>query len=112
MILSIDGLSVNSLKFLTTISHDIMYRTGQYIKEARAEDYEKSMDEINYVYRKGGFRIVEIHCDNEFHKAMDRFAAKQDPPMLNPDICRGPSNITSPPGGLHYTENTLLNIHN
>ena len=29
---SIDGLDVNSLKFLTTISHDLYYRTGQYLK--------------------------------------------------------------------------------
>lgn len=31
--LSMDGLSVNSLKFLTTISHDIMYRIAQYACE-------------------------------------------------------------------------------
>ena len=37
------------------------------------------MKEIYYVYRKGGFVIVEIHCDNECQKAMDEFAAKQDP---------------------------------
>ena len=48
--LSIDGLSVNGLKFLTTISHDIMYRTTQYIQEARAEDYEKYMNEIYHIY--------------------------------------------------------------
>ena len=51
--LSIDGLSVNALKFLTTISHEIAYRTGQYIKDARAEDYEKCMDEVYNVYRRG-----------------------------------------------------------
>ena len=79
VILSIDGLSVNGLKFLTTISHEIGYRTAQYISEARAEDYKKCMDEVYNVYKRGGFIIVEIHCDNEFHKAMDKFAAKQDP---------------------------------
>ena len=81
VILSIDGLSVNSLKLLTMISHYIMYQTGQYIKEARAEDYEKCMGKIYYVYRKSGFIITEIHYKNEFHKSMDGFAAKQDPPI-------------------------------
>ena len=30
------------------------------------------------VYRKAGLIIIEIHCDNEFHKAMDNFTAAQD----------------------------------
>ena len=47
--LSIDGMTVNSLKFLTTISHEIGYRTCQYLAEARAENYEKFLNEINYV---------------------------------------------------------------
>ena len=81
VILSIDGLAVNTLKFLTTITHEILYRTGQYIKNARAENYETCMDQIYYIYKRGGFTIVEIHCDNEFRKAMDKFAAKQNPPI-------------------------------
>ena len=51
--LSIDGMTVNTLKFLTTIAHDIMYRTCQYLTNTRAEDYEKLLNEIYYVYRKG-----------------------------------------------------------
>lgn len=46
VILSIDGLNVNSLKFLTSILHDIIYRTGQYIAEANAEDYVECMSEV------------------------------------------------------------------
>ena len=81
IVLSIDGLTVNSLKFLTTISHDVFYRTGQYLGNATADNYEDCMKEIYTVYKQGGFTITEIHCDNEFHKAMDSFAAKQDPPI-------------------------------
>ena len=81
IILSIDGLNVNTLKFMTSISHDIYYRTGQYLINATAKEYEKLMDELYYVYRKSGFSIIEIHCDNEFHKALDSFAAKQTPPI-------------------------------
>ena len=81
IILSIDGLNVNTLKFMTSISHDIYYRTGQYLINATAKEYEKLMDELYYVYRKSGFTIIEIHCDNEFHKALNSFAAKQTPPI-------------------------------
>ena len=77
--LSMDGLTVNSLKFLTTISHDLYYRTGQYVAEAKAANFEECLTQIYRVYRKAGLIIIEIHCDNEFHKAMDNFAAAQDP---------------------------------
>ena len=30
--LSLDGMTINSLNFLTTISHDLMYRTAQYVQ--------------------------------------------------------------------------------
>ena len=70
---------MNSLKFPTSIFHEITYRTGQYIAEARSENCEKCMNEVYYVYKKAGFIIVEINCDNEFHKAMDDFTAKQTP---------------------------------
>ena len=79
VILSLDGMTINMLKFLTTIAHEIMYKTCQYLIKARAEDYEKLLNEIYYVYRKGGFVIEEIHCDNEFHKSMDKFAMSKSP---------------------------------
>ena len=79
--LSIDGLNVNTLKFLTSISHDVYYRAGQYLIDATAKEYEKLMYELYYLYRKSGFTIVEIHCDNEFRKALDTFCAKQTPPI-------------------------------
>ena len=50
------------------------------------------MDEIYYVYQKGGFIIVEIHCDNEFHKAMDRFAAKQHP-LIKINYLQAPEHV-------------------
>ena len=39
------------------------------------------MKEVYNVYKQGGFTIIEILCDNEFHKTMDSFATKQDPPI-------------------------------
>ena len=63
--LSIDGLNVNLLDFLTTISHNIYYRTAQYVQQRTAPVYEKCMEEVDAVYVNGGFQIKEIHCDNE-----------------------------------------------
>ena len=77
--LSIDGLKVNSLDFLTTISHDIFYRTAQYVQQRTASIYEKCMGEVDAVYVNGGFQINEIHCDNEFHASMDAYAVKHSP---------------------------------
>ena len=37
------------------------------------------MNKIYYLYRKGGFTIIEFHCDNELHTVLDRFAAKRTP---------------------------------
>ena len=31
------------------------------------------------VYKKGGFKITNIHCDNEFREVIDPFPEKQDP---------------------------------
>ena len=74
--LSIDGLSVNGLKFLTTISHDIQYRTAQYVIESKSGTFETLMKEVYNTYKQAGFVVVEIHCDNEFRKSMDNFATK------------------------------------
>ena len=81
VIISIDGITVNVLEFLSIISHEIVYRTTQYITKSKAVVFEKYLDELNGVYRIGGFNIVEIHCNNEFHKVMDNFVTKNNPPI-------------------------------
>jgi hypothetical protein len=78
---SMDGMTVNSVKFLTSISHDLYYRTAQYVKDPVASVYKVCMKELVTIYKKGGFNISDIHCDNEFHKAMDPFSASQTPPI-------------------------------
>ena len=50
IVLSIDVLSVNSLKFLTTVSHNVFHRTGHYISDAYAQNYEYCMQEVYNVY--------------------------------------------------------------
>jgi hypothetical protein len=47
VILSMDGMTVNSfLKFFTTISHEIFYRTAQYVSSAVASVYDQRLDEL------------------------------------------------------------------
>jgi hypothetical protein len=69
--LSMNGLTVNSLKFLSTISHDLYYRTAQYAAKPVASVYKECMDELLALYKRGGFTISSIHCVNEFRKVMD-----------------------------------------
>ena len=64
---------------MTTISHEIYYRTGQYLMSTKVKNFIKCMNEIYYTYQKGWFTVKEIHCDNEFHKAMDVFVVSITP---------------------------------
>jgi hypothetical protein len=79
--LSVDGINVNGLQFFTTIAHDIYYRTAQYVKSTHYEQFREFMDEIIAMYRKGGFVVTKINCDNEFHKAFDGYAEAKTPPI-------------------------------
>jgi hypothetical protein len=79
--LSIDGMTVNGLKFLTTISHEIFYQTSQYVPHAVADVYTENMEEIYNLYKRSGFTMTNVHCDNEFHASMDPYAASKNPPI-------------------------------
>ena len=72
------GLVVNSLKCLPTISHDLYYRAGQHITEAKAINYEEHLSQIYTMHKQAGLIIVDIHCDNKFYKVIDNFAAAQE----------------------------------
>jgi hypothetical protein len=80
---SMDGMTVNSMKFLTAISHDLYYRTAQYVTNPVASVYKVCMDELMTVYKAGRFKTTDIHCDNEFRKAMDPFSAGTPPIKMN-----------------------------
>ncbi len=64
LIVSMDGLTINSLKFLSTISHELYYRTAQYVSQPVASVYEVCMDELFGVYTRGGFNITVITSTN------------------------------------------------
>ena len=81
VIISIDSMTVNSLKFLTTISHELFYQTAQYVPTNVVSEYERCMNKLMAVYKKGQFDITEVHCNNKFHKLMDTYSARQAPPI-------------------------------
>jgi hypothetical protein len=79
--LAIDGITINSLKFLSTISRNIYYRTVHYMSTTEAKNYQTNIMDVCGVYRRGGFQVTDILCDNEFHAALDPIAASQNFPI-------------------------------
>ena len=73
-----DLLTVNSLKFLSTVSHDIYNCTAQMSANQLLQSI-KFLDEVFGIYKHGGFELTEVHCDNKFHKVMDNYSIKQYP---------------------------------
>ena len=90
--LFMDGIYVNSMPFLTTISKLLMYRTAQHSKTVLMEDILRTLDNVLRLYNSKGFRIKKIWCDNQF-KPM--FATCQD----NMDL-----EIDHPPAKDHVPE--------
>jgi Reverse transcriptase (RNA-dependent DNA polymerase) len=70
--LCMDGIKINGVPFLTTISRNIMYRTAEWVPNQTPEAYRSVLDNIFQTYNKAGFRIAIIHCDNEFRPLMSQ----------------------------------------
>ena len=70
---SMDELTVNSLNFLSTISHELYYRTAEYVTKPVAFVYKGCIEKLLAVHKKGGLNITTTRCDNEFCKVMDPF---------------------------------------
>ena len=71
VILCIDGMNVNGLTFLTTISRNLYYRTAQFIPHSTVDNYKTALTSVIQCYNRGGFRIARIHADNEFHPLLE-----------------------------------------
>ena len=63
--LCIDGMWVNGLQFLTTVSNNIKYRTATYLPNKKMETYKLQLKDIAKLHNKGGFVISNIKADNE-----------------------------------------------
>jgi hypothetical protein len=70
--LCMDGMKINGLPFLTTVSRNIMYRTAEWLPNRSAEAYRSALDNVFRVYNIASFRITSIHCDNEFQPLMSK----------------------------------------
>eukprot|EP00978_Attheya_sp_CCMP212_P034752 scaffold147344_cov30-Attheya_sp.AAC.1 len=75
--LAMDGMTVNSLKFLATISKNIYYRTAHFVPKQTSEFYTHVVNSLVVVYNQGGFQIKKILCDNEFRPIMDPLALNE-----------------------------------
>ena len=51
--LTLDGITVNSLTFLTTISKHLFYCTTHYMPSTMAESYHAAIEDIISVYEMG-----------------------------------------------------------
>ncbi len=74
--LSMDGMKVNGLYFLTTISHNLYYRTAQWVPNQTSEAYHDTLLQVLRVYTLAGFKVTTIHCDNEFQPLLNTLATE------------------------------------
>ena len=66
VILCIDGIKINGLTFLTTVSKNICYRTAQFVIDKSVTSYRAALHKVFKIYNRAGFHVREIRCDNEF----------------------------------------------
>jgi hypothetical protein len=62
--LAIDGITINSFRFLSTISRNIYYRTVHYMPTTEAKNYQTTITDVCGVYCCGGFQVTDNLCDN------------------------------------------------
>ena len=53
--IAMDGLTINGLKFLSTISFHIYFSTMNYIPNTMTGNYQRVLNKLNSVYKIGGF---------------------------------------------------------
>ena len=70
---SMGGLTVNYLKFLSNIYHELYYRSTQYFSEPVASVYEVFMDELMAVYKIGGLISPRSTATMNFAKVWIHF---------------------------------------
>ena len=73
--IAIDGLTINGLKFLSTISLYIYFKTIYDIPITTARYYQQALNDLNSVYKRGGFEQTKIGCDNEFQAELNPIVA-------------------------------------
>jgi len=81
--LCIDVMNVNGLVFLTTISKFIKYRTAQFLSSKQPTELLKALGEVIALYKKGGFQVTYLYCDNEFRPLLTLFEQQHSAIHIN-----------------------------
>jgi hypothetical protein len=63
--LTIDLFFVNKLPFFITLSQKIDFTTANHLGSRKIQEVFKDFKEIYKYYLQRGFRITELHADNE-----------------------------------------------
>jgi hypothetical protein len=63
--LCLDGMKVNDISFLTTISKNLMYQAARYVQRPLTSVYRKCLQQVLRIYTLGGLRVTTIRCDND-----------------------------------------------
>ncbi len=72
--LCLDGMNINGIPSLTTISKNILYFMAQYVEKQAQGIYHNCLGQVFWVYNLGGFWITNACCVNEFCPLMDPLA--------------------------------------
>ena len=79
--ISLDFFWVNGHPFLTSKSKDINFTTAKYHKSRSASSIIQTINNIKQIYESRGFKVENIHGDNEFKK--DEIKRSQLPSMFH-----------------------------
>jgi hypothetical protein len=74
--LYIDGMFVNNIPFLSSISEALKYRMVDPIDSFSTASISESLKTMIQAYNVGGFHIAEIHADEQCQPALENLATK------------------------------------
>ena len=77
--IAMDGLTINSLEFLSIISLHIYFRTMYYIPNSTAVYYQIALNNIISVYKSSGSDLTKNSRDSEFQAELDPIVVTYDP---------------------------------
>ena len=66
--ISVDIVFVNGHAFLTSKSSKLNFITAKYHKTRSSPSIISTLNNIRQIYSTRGFRVDNIHADNEFNK--------------------------------------------
>jgi hypothetical protein len=72
--LCIDVMKVNKMPFLVTISRAILFGTVVWLKNAKADNTMKHMQDVSKIYNKRGYTLGIVEADNQFESLQGQLA--------------------------------------